>query len=187
MAKSFLNNSQSRGLRNNNPGNLIRTNDAWQGKVPFSQSKDAKFEQFYELKWGMRALFKDIINDIGKGQNTITKIISAYAPPSENNTVAYIQSVAARMNVGVNSVLSPNKETLILLAKAIVLVELGATYAANLTDDDYLEGYLHLNSTFNSDELPELGITSVQNVCKYCGHILGAIILFFFTFFAMTF
>jgi hypothetical protein len=64
MSKSFLNNHTVRGLRNNNPGNLIRTKDAWKGKIPFEQSKDTKFEQCTALKFGIRAMFRDLINDI---------------------------------------------------------------------------------------------------------------------------
>ena len=39
MEKSYLNNSAlPRGLRNNNPGNLVQTSIAWLGKVPLSQN-----------------------------------------------------------------------------------------------------------------------------------------------------
>lgn len=123
---SFLNNHKTRGLRNNNPGNLIRTPNAWQGKIPYKDSKDAKFEQFTELKWGIRAMFKDLINDINKGKNTVKKLISEYAPPNENDTKNYIALVSKSIGISENEVITKvNSEFLKLLGRAILKVELG--------------------------------------------------------------
>ena len=43
-----------RGIRNNNPLNL-RVGNNWKGEV--SQPTDHTFEQFTEMKWGVRAAF----------------------------------------------------------------------------------------------------------------------------------
>lgn len=175
--KSFLNQSGLvRGLRNNNPGNLIRTNNNWLGKIPFAESGDKKFEQFKELRYGIRAFYKDIINDIGKGANTIVKLVSEYAPSFENNTTAYINSVAKAMGVDKNSILKADKTTLIALAKAKFAVELGVENSKMITDSDY------------QDAMNILGVELEQgsNICKYCGHALVIIGLFFFTYLTVT-
>lgn len=147
MAKSFLNTKKyfdkngnerdlARGLRNNNPGNLVRTNIKWEGKIPHSQSTDTKFEQFVELRYGIRAKMRDLISDIKKGTNTIETLISQYAPSFENNTVAYINSVVTALGIPKNSVLDLSEETIVALCKIIARVENGDS--ANLiTDQDY--------------------------------------------------
>jgi len=139
MAKSFLGQAgRARGLRNNNPFNLVQTNIAWQGKIPLSQNTDGKFEQFTELRWGIRAGMRDIINDIKKGQNTIQKLISKFAPSFENNTNAYIQQVAAALGISTTTPLDLTEETVIALASVIVGVENGAD-AKLITEADYKE------------------------------------------------
>lgn len=139
MSKSFLNNHAVRGLRNNNPGNLIRTSNAWQGKIPFPQNPDPKFEQFTSIKWGIRAMIKDLINDIKKGKNTVRKLISEYAPKSENNTEAYINAVSKSLGVTPNQTLtSINNAFLILLSRAIMKVELGNAHT-QIKDSDIQE------------------------------------------------
>ena len=48
--------SETRGKRNNNPFNIIKnTSNAWLGKVPSDLSNDSKFEQFLDIKYGIRA------------------------------------------------------------------------------------------------------------------------------------
>lgn len=124
-----------RGIRNNNPGNLIRTANKWVGKIPYAQSKDDKFEQFTSLEYGVRAMILDLVNDINKGKNTVRKLISEYAPAFENNTLAYINSVSASLNVSPDYQLKViNSDFLLLLAKAIIKVENG-TDAKHVTDD----------------------------------------------------
>ena len=46
----------SRGLRNNNPGNIRRDRDKWQGEIVPSQ--DQSFKQFSSMAYGYRALIK---------------------------------------------------------------------------------------------------------------------------------
>lgn len=99
---------ESRGLRNNNPGNLVLTTIAWKGKVPNAQNTDGKFEQFTQPLWGIRAMFIDVRGDIEKdGLNTIRKLITEYAPKFENNTAAYIQSVVNQVGIGPDTRILP--------------------------------------------------------------------------------
>lgn len=91
----------SRGIRNNNPGN-IRWGDEWQGLVPKVQRTDKSFCQFVKPEYGIRAMIIILRNYQRKyGLDTVTGIIKRWAPPNENNTQAYINSVAQA--TGVNS------------------------------------------------------------------------------------
>lgn len=86
-----------RGIRNNNPLN-IRIGNTWLGEVP--NPTDSDFEQFVHVRYGLRAAFCILRRYIKRyGRNTIAKIINAWAPPSENNTGAYIQAVASSMKL----------------------------------------------------------------------------------------
>lgn len=152
MSKSYLNQTGlPRGFRNNNPGNLRRSSIAWQGKVPFSQSKDASFEQFFELRYGIRALMLDIISDYNDGKKNIKALISEFAPEFENNTGAYIANVANMVGIAATATIPVlTKEILIGFCKAIVYVENGSSYTGYLTDSDYAEAYAILGRTLPS-------------------------------------
>ena len=89
----------SRGIRNNNPGN-IRWGDEWQGLVPKAQRTDKSFCQFVKPEYGIRAMIIILRNYQRKhGLNTVTGIIKRWAPPNENNTQAYINSVVQATGV----------------------------------------------------------------------------------------
>ena len=85
-----------RGIRNNNPLNIRKGNN-WKGEV--SRSTDGEFEQFVSMQWGIRAGFKILKNYMTgyggrvKALTNIHDIIHRWAPPSENNCRAYIDSV----------------------------------------------------------------------------------------------
>ena len=126
-----------RGLRNNNPGNLVITAIKWDGKIPTSQNTDGHFEQFTELRYGIRAMMRDLYNDVQKGQNNIVKLISAFAPAFENQTPAYINTVATLVGLNPTAAIDLTEETLIALCKAIVLVENGSDWAYKVSKQDY--------------------------------------------------
>jgi hypothetical protein len=173
MPKSFLNNHKVRGLRNNNPGNLVRTSNAWQGKIPYPQSKDTQFEQFENILFGLRAMFKDLINDINKGKNTVKKLIYEYAPPNENNTEKYIQSVCNSIGVSPNQeIKSINNEFLVLLGRAIIKVELGNSHS-EISDKD-LDNALQILGNVSTDKLK----VTIKKSFKYLPAL--AFLLFFF-------
>lgn len=96
---------KQRGIRNNNPGNLIRTAIDWRGKVPHERNTDTRFEQFETTAgvpghiWGIRAMLMDVRSDIRKGLTTIKALITEYAPPVENNTAAYIKAVSSAVGI----------------------------------------------------------------------------------------
>jgi hypothetical protein len=136
--KTNLNNHRVRGLRNNNPGNLVRTKIAWKGKLTASKNTDTKFEQFENLEFGIMAQLKDLIHDINKGKNNVRALISEYAPANENNTQAYIASVCKTIGVTATQKLtSINEQFLLKLARAIYKVELGTSHT-DISDNDIL-------------------------------------------------
>ena len=123
--------SAPRGIRNNNPGNLIYTNIKWNGKLPKEQNKDRRFEMFIAPEYGVRAMIKDLKHDIEKGKNTVPALIEEYAPKFENNTAAYINTVCQDLKVNKTAKLLPTKNTLRLLVLSIARVENGGNYVSN--------------------------------------------------------
>lgn len=90
--------NQTRGLRNNNPGNIRRTSDIWLGMSP-SQSDDA-FVQFSDPKYGIRAMARILMNYASRGMTTLRDVANAWAPNSENDSDAYARSLAESVGVG---------------------------------------------------------------------------------------
>lgn len=137
MAKSFLDQAGlPRGLRNNNPGNLVEVGINWQGKI----GDDGRFTRFENIAYGLRALARDLTNDVKKGNDTITKLIYEFAPPSENNTQSYIATVSNLTGFAPDQKLTANFETLVKLIRGIITVELGSQYSNLITSADIQEG-----------------------------------------------
>jgi len=88
----------SRGIRNNNPGNIVRTSERWQG-MSADQSSDPRFVVFDSPVYGIRALARILRKYHASGLTSIQAIINRYAPPSENDTGAYARAVAAALGV----------------------------------------------------------------------------------------
>lgn len=124
-----------RSVRNNNPGNL-NAGQPWQGlqppdKMTPDQRTETRFAVFRAPEWGFRALCKVLLTyETMYGLNTIRKIISRWAPPSENNTTNYINRV-------VHYTGEPDADAVVNLrdgrilaafAKAISEVEAGGLY-----------------------------------------------------------
>lgn len=112
----------TRGERNNNPGNIIQSASNWLGKIT---GTDSRFESFDTPVNGIRALAKLLKKYQAQGFNTVRKIITKYAPASENNTAAYVKAVAASMGVGPDQVLTLDAGQLNALVTAIIKHENG--------------------------------------------------------------
>lgn len=101
MAQAKAAPAQTRGERNNNPGNIdYSPNNPWRGKLPRDVSIEPRFERFDSALNGGRAAVKlvEFYKD-RRGINTIRGVISTWAPPSENNTRAYVDAVARAVGV----------------------------------------------------------------------------------------
>ena len=82
----------SRGLRNNNPGNIRLGNFRYKGER--AESSDSAFRQFESMEWGYRAMFM-LLHTYAVKHNcrTLSQMINRYAPPSENHTENYLRRV----------------------------------------------------------------------------------------------
>ncbi|WP_244584646.1 lytic transglycosylase domain-containing protein, partial [Escherichia coli] len=77
----------SRGIRNNNPGNL---NFAGQKGATLESGPNARFASFPTMLEGIAALDRQVMLYLKRGKNTIDQIIDIYAPSSDgNNTSSY--------------------------------------------------------------------------------------------------
>jgi hypothetical protein len=128
----------TRGLRNNNPGNLkYVASNKWLGKVAYPQNTDGTFEQFIQFRYGVRALLVLLKSYIEvKKLNNINLIISQFAPPTENNTQAYINTLSKKLGVSPTTELKATVPTLKELARYIAKVETGR----ELTDTELEHG-----------------------------------------------
>ena len=82
-------NNLTRGLRNNNPGNIRINGDLFQGEV--RPSKDKSFKQFETMAYGYRAMFVILRNYIRNYKlDTIRKMIAG--GPRQTRTIRRIIS-----------------------------------------------------------------------------------------------
>lgn len=126
--------STPRGIRNNNPGN-IRWGSDWKGLVPSTQRTDKSFCQFISPEYGIRAMVRVLRNytkypgipGVGnKNIDTVREVISRWAPPNENDTEAYISSVASKLGVSGNDPIDVfDSAVMIKLLQAIIQHENG--------------------------------------------------------------
>lgn len=126
------------GERNNNPGNIRPASYTWQGQTGIAVcGVSGRFVVFSSPVYGIRAIVKDLRTKYGRGLNTIRKIITVYAPPSENNTEAYIQQVAKSMKIGPDTVLNMQDQTTVSnFVVAIIKHENGRViYSAQLISE----------------------------------------------------
>lgn len=125
-----------RGIRNNNPLN-IRIGNTWLGEVP--NPTDSNFEQFVSIRYGLRAAFCILRRYIRRyKRNTVRKIVTAWAPSTENNTERYIELVCKF------GCLEADKEirfedslTMCSLVQAMARVEVGETIPLRTIEDAY--------------------------------------------------
>jgi len=122
-----MNKKVPRGLRNNNPFNIIDSKTKWQGES--DKNDDPKFEEFEDMVIGIRAGMVILRSYMLKYKlNTISKIINRFAPTVENDTKAYIEAVAKRTGFGKDQKLTFDKYTICRLTEAICHHENGGDY-----------------------------------------------------------
>ena len=118
------NNNLPRGLRNNNPGNIRRNSDVFQGE---KTSSDREFKQFNTMAYGYRAIFKILSNYYRNYKlDTIRKMIGRWAPENENDTDAYIKAVSDYAGIPADDPININdREQMIRIVAAMSKVENG--------------------------------------------------------------
>jgi hypothetical protein len=113
----------TRGMRNNNPGNIEFGAFA---KKHGASSSDGRFAIFPTMEAGQAAQRALLGGYLSSGANTVSKAISKWAPSSENNTAAYVAAVAKQMGVGPDQAL--NSSHIPALADAISRHENGSAW-----------------------------------------------------------
>lgn len=119
-----------RGIRNNNPGNLDK-GAPWQGLI--DNPAEPRFCTFKDPVWGIRALAVTLITyhdkrraKDGSSIDTIREVIERWAPPHENNTLAYVNEVSKAVGVAPDMIIDLHDyETLRPLVEAIIRHENG--------------------------------------------------------------
>ena len=92
-----------RGLRNNNPLNIRLNNTCWQGMS--KEQTDGTFVQFTTLAYGYRAAWRILFTYFyrfvtEKKPFNVRNILHRWAPPTENDTEAYIRSIEKLTGIG---------------------------------------------------------------------------------------
>ena len=114
-----------RGLKNNNPLNIRRGTSSWQGLK--ERQTDPDFCQFKTIEYGFRAAFRLLHTyHYTLGLHTLRDIINRWAPPSENNTSAYVSTVAKRAGLSdVSEIDTLKGDTMRAVVSAMSYVENG--------------------------------------------------------------
>lgn len=136
--------SLPRGLKNNNPLNLILTDIAWQGKIPRAQNSDGKFEQFESILYGYRAAIKNLQSYMNSGSNTISKITQRWAPVGSgegNNPENYARRVSQGTGIGTSAPLSWNPSQIIPIVREMAVVENGESFRSSIKDSDIIKAW----------------------------------------------
>ena len=115
----------TRGMRNNNPGNIEWKQGGFAQKHGATGS-DGRFAIFPTMEAGQAAQRALLGGYLSSGANTVSKAINKWAPSSENNTAAYVAAVAKQMGVGPDQAL--NSSHIPALADAISRHENGAAW-----------------------------------------------------------
>ena len=127
----------TRGIRNNNPLNIRKSKDKWQGtrlspdpSLSREGGWDTQFCQFETQAYGWRAAFVLLTRTYYHTYRlfTIRSIVSRWAPPNENATAAYIRSVSLQTKIDPDEPLgipSEKPARWMLLAWAMAIQECG--------------------------------------------------------------
>ena len=136
-----------RGIRNCNPGNIVREGDRWDG-LSASQDEDSRFCVFDDPKYGIRALARLLLTyhrrrtaADGSPIDTVAEVIERWAPASENDTAAYAAAVREDLGLEAGDYLDlEDPETLAHFVQAIIAHENGL----QPYDDDTIEAAVAL-------------------------------------------
>ncbi|CAM5183770.1 hypothetical protein CDEF62S_04670 [Castellaniella defragrans] len=117
--------AEPRGIRNNNPGNIIKTATRWQGETP---GDDPRYATFASPEAGIRAMGSNLLTyQDAYGINTVSGIVARWAPATDGNNVgSYIATVSKALGVKPDDTLNlRNPGTLGKLVQSMIRVENG--------------------------------------------------------------
>lgn len=128
-AANYVDPSAPRGIRNNNPGNIVKTTNQWTGEV---QGNDDKYKSFASPEDGIAALATNLLSYQKKGFNTVQSIINRWAPPNENDTASYVTAISKRLGVKPTDVINVSDPNVLSeLTRGIIAVENGKNPYSN--------------------------------------------------------
>ncbi|MBO5250785.1 MAG: structural protein P5 [Bacteroidaceae bacterium] len=150
-----------RGITNNNPLNIRHSANRWQGAS--EKQTDRSFVQFNSMAYGYRAAWKVLQSYYNRFTHqsqpfTVRNIISRWAPPSENDTEAYIRTVLSLSGLGGKENLLPPENVdsygrLSRLLEAMTCVECGI--APKRVDTEAISNGYRLAFPENVEELDD--------------------------------
>lgn len=153
--------TRPRGIRNNNPLNIRHSKNQWQGTATTQTDKD--FVQFQSMAYGYRAAWRTLNTYYQKLKErkkhfTVENIIRRWAPPTENDTPAYIRTVLTLSGIGGQENLLPPQnvmgyERLSRLIAAMTVMENGIRMS-QVDTEAIFQGY-RLAFPENAPELDE--------------------------------
>ena len=116
---------ETRGIRNYNPANLVRTSIPWQGKR--RECSDTRFECFTTPYHGLRAMYKTLYSYYYKHNlKSIREIMHRWSPSHENDTEVLIRRVERRMAWDSNRAIPIRDSNFIhLLGRSLIINENG--------------------------------------------------------------
>ena len=129
----------TRGVRNCNPANIRLDSQSFVGEL--KPSSDRSFKQFKSMAYGVRALMKLLQTYyLEYHLNTVSTIISRYAPSIENRTDDYINFVCRHMHTEPHTILRLNiKPDLFPLVEAICKYESNFVPTETMLIDAFLK------------------------------------------------
>ena len=116
-----------RGVRNNNPGNIdYHSTNNWVGQLGIEEGvANPRFARFDKPENGIRAMAKLLVGYHHKGFKSVEAMIHRWAPPSENDTGAYVSSVAKKLGLDEGVQLTLSRYLLEIMVAAIIQHENG--------------------------------------------------------------
>jgi hypothetical protein len=127
-------------VRNNNPGAMM---------------PGGKLAQYPDMQTGLKALDDNLASYGKQGVNTLSGVISKWAPPNENDTQAYIKDVSQRLGI------SPNQK--IDLSNPLVRQSLSTAISLH---ENGPQGVFGAGSPQGAAATPPLGATANANVSQ---------------------
>ncbi|HIA7888586.1 TPA: lytic transglycosylase domain-containing protein [Escherichia coli] len=151
----------SRGIRNNNPGNL---NFAGQKGATLESGPNARFASFPTMLEGIAALDRQVMLYLKRGKNTIDQIIDIYAPSSDgNNTSSYKSYLSQYTGLGVKEKIDgSNFELMRKLIQGIINHENGAAARAVSGDDVMRALAMNRGNVYSSNNASQVIRLEVQ-------------------------
>lgn len=130
-----------RGIRNNNPLNIVKGQN-WQGER--HPQTDRRFEEFESMQYGIRAGFKLLrnyitgFNGLTSKINTIDTIIKKWAPAHENDTERYISQVCQLSGLNrYQRIAFGDRKKMVDIVNAMIYVENGQFIDRSVIESGY--------------------------------------------------